>query len=69
MSERHQRCRFWPRCCVHLGEPRPRHFTKENMVEMIELRREGWAVEDIAVAFGAHPGAVITIVGERDPFG
>lgn len=70
MSERHDRCRFWPNCYVHLGETPPRHFSKENRMEMIELRRDGWAFQEkIAVAFGAHPGAVATIVGPRDPFG
>lgn len=69
MSERHDRCRFWPNCYIHLGEPRPRFFSSENRMEMIEMRRQGWTFQDIATAFGAHPGAVTTIVGQRDPYG
>ncbi len=62
MSERYYRCRFWPRCIVHLGEPRPRLFSRTNLLEMVELRREGAQVADIAQTFGASSKTVIEVL-------
>lgn len=70
MSEAYLRCRYWPRCRIHLGQTPPRHFSPANRREMAELRSEGLPYADIAEMFGTSPYRVSEIVNQtQKPFG
>jgi hypothetical protein len=64
MSERYQRCRMWPHCSIHLGEPEPRVFSEANAQEMRELRGRGETLAEIAAQFGTGPGAVARLTSD-----
>ncbi len=46
-----------------LGKP-----LKDYADELIELRRQGWSVEDLATRYGVHPNYISEITKEGGPF-
>lgn len=63
MSERNERCRFWPKCSVHVGYARrphrgDGHLTESEAAYVRDLREGGWRIVDIA----AHTGWSVTTV-------
>lgn len=62
--ENHLRCRFFPHCAIHKGEPRPSLFTPHNRTEMVQMYRSGWHVQEIARAFDADELYVRTVLGD-----
>lgn len=62
MAEKHWKCRWHPRCTLHLGEPRPRKLSYDNLTEMAELHQEGWRLPEIAEAFEVFPQTVADIL-------
>lgn len=63
MAERHERCRFYPRCLIHLGEKRPLRFSEANRAEMREMYTTGGMnLSEIAAVFSTRHGVVAPIV-------
>lgn len=62
MTERHRRCRFWPNCLIHLGEPNPFYLSRANHTEIRQLRREGALLREIAEVFGTCEKTVARVL-------
>ncbi len=59
------RCRFYPRCAVHLGDERPRQFSADNLREMRSMSQTGWTPDEIAAVFGSSPKYVRHVLGGK----
>lgn len=58
MAEQHTRCRFWPRCAVHLGRAREsvrQKFSDDDISDMVEDRDRGWEWHELAELWGTTP--------------
>jgi len=62
VSESHRRCRYYPDCSIHTGDPKPIHFSEANVREMRAMRHAGVKVVDIAREFGTYSSQVSLIV-------
>lgn len=66
MAERHDRCRFWPHCSIHLGMPRPKNLTDANYAEIRELYfKDKLSQSQIAEIFGIWRSAVWQILAQK----
>ncbi len=66
MAVEHDRCRFWPRCRVHMGWPRPHRFSAENKAEMREMRDQDISVVEIARIFNADRRYLNELLGRKE---
>lgn len=53
-----QKCRFYPNCMIHTGEPRPHVMSDENVREIRALAAQGEPLAWIAQEFGISERAV-----------
>lgn len=60
--ERQQRCRFYPKCLLHNGDPTPLKFTSEDIREMRDLYQLGDTIPDLALEFGTTERTVRQIL-------
>lgn len=58
MAENNQRCRYWPRCTIHRGDPAPRLLDPADRAQIRAMHRAGHTAVDIAVMFDCHPQTV-----------
>jgi hypothetical protein len=59
VEERHKRCRYWPHCSIHKGDPQygtwtngQRLFSEEAVADMREDRARGMTYPEIGQVWG-----------------
>ena len=52
MAERHNRCRYWPHCSIHLGDARPHQLSARVVRAIRDQRAAGARVTELAVEWG-----------------
>ncbi len=62
MGEVHNRCRFWPRCAIHVGRDRPRTLTDGEWQQIRAAYRETGRYHgvnvDLAREFGVSKATI-----------